>query len=152
MSDARTVVRAHGFPWRGLGAATLLAFALHFVWEVIQCRLFFIHLELPPTWGAMLFATVGDVAMTLFAYCVVAVGARDARWFLRRPWRLSAVTLLELSAAVLAVAVERMGLDMGRWSYRAGAPMLPMVGISLIPVAQLMLLFPATFGGGRAFR
>lgn len=122
-----------------------VAFVLHFVWEVVQCRLFFVHLELPPTWSGMLGATGGDVVLTFLAYVLVAVGTRDWRWHLRRRWRLSAWLILELAALTLAVAVERMGLEMRRWAYATDVPMLPGFGVSLVPTLQLLLLFPMIF-------
>lgn len=127
----------------------VLAFAFHFSWEVAQCQVFFVHLALSPTWKGMVVATLGDVAMTFLAYVVVATGSRDFLWYLRRPWTGSTKLLLEVFAITLAIAVERMGLDMGRWTYTGGAPMLAPFGVSVVPVLQLALLFPASFAGAR---
>lgn len=123
----------------------LTAFALHFAWELIQCRLFFVHLALPPTWFGMLVATLGDIVLTFIAYGLVAISARDVCWYQKRPWPLLTWLILELVALTLSVAVERSGLELGRWAYRENAPMLPAFNVSLVPVLQLMILFPLTF-------
>lgn len=131
-----------------LGLVAAVAFVLHFAWEMVQCRLYFIHLELPATWIGMLGATAGDVMLTLLAYGIVAAGTRDPSWHLWWPWQPSAWLILELAALALAVAVERTGLEMGRWGYKTEAPLLPGSGLSVIPIAQLLLLFPISFAIG----
>ena len=62
------------------GATLPVAFALNYVWEIAQCRLFFIHGTLPPTQLAMLGATAGDVVLTGIAYLGVAAVSRRLMW------------------------------------------------------------------------
>lgn len=124
---------------------TCIAFGLHYLWETIQCSSFFIHLEGKPTPAAMVTATLGDVAMTWFAQIVVAIVSRRWLWLLER-WRWPQWTLLLALALALSFLVEYWGLGIARWACTDINPRIPGTAISAIPVAQLVLLFPLTFG------
>ncbi len=126
-----------------------VAFALHLVWEFWQCPRFFVHEGVPPTVAAMLWATLGDVGLTWVAQGLVAVATGRWEWS-QRTWTTSAWGALLGSALVLSLAVEWRALTTGRWSYTEAAPLLPGTPISLLPVAQLLLLFPLTFALARA--
>ena len=52
-------------------------------------------------------------------------------------WRLTTVAVL---GAVSAVAVERVALADGRWTYNALMPIVPIVDVGLWPVAQMTIL------------
>ncbi len=76
----------------------------------------------------------GTDALWTLALWAIATGA------IRRPdsaWRLAAVAAL---GAVSAVAVERVALADGRWTYNALMPIVPIVDVGLWPVAQMTIL------------
>jgi hypothetical protein len=52
---------------------------------------------------------------------------------------------LAASALVMSIAVERFAMTSGRWSYTANNPRIPGTDVSIVPVVQLLLLFPLTF-------
>lgn len=54
------------------------------------------------------------------------------------------MALLSL-ALILSVAVETYALSIGRWAYTDAAPRLPGSSITVLPVAQLLVLFPLSF-------
>lgn len=124
-------------------ALCLISFSAHLVWEWAQCEPFFIHGAAPATVTSMLVATLGDVALTLLAYGGVAA-INSNRWPLNdwpvRVW----ITLLSL-ALLLSLAVELYALGSDRWSYTDAAPRVPGTPISILPVAQLLILFPISF-------
>ena len=124
---------------------TGIAFGLNYLWETMQCSRFFIHLDGKATPSAMVIATLGDVAMTWFAQVVVAAVSRRWLWLLER-WRWPQGTLLLVVAVVLSVLVEYWALGSARWAYTDINPRIPGTAISALPVAQLVLLFPLTFG------
>jgi hypothetical protein len=125
--------------------ASAIAFALHYAWENVQCSAFFIHASVSPTQLDMVRATLGDVAMTWVAYAAVAVAVGRWDWPPGRwGWRHRA-TLVGAGLA-MSIAVERYALAMARWSYTANNPRLPVLDVSVLPVAQMVLLLPATFG------
>lgn len=121
-----------------------IAFVLHLAWENAQCVAFFVHATSAPTQVDMMRATAGDVAMTWLAYAAVALVTRRRNWpFDRWAWR-EWVTLAGVALA-MSVAFERFAIASGRWSYTANNPRIPGTDVSVLPVAQLLLLFPMTF-------
>ena len=138
MHDTRTIVLHVVF-------VTGIAFGLNYLWETIQCSRFFIHLDGKATPAAMVVATLGDVAMTWFAQVVIAAVSRSWLWLLER-WRWPQWTLLVALALVLSLLVEYWALGAARWAYTNINPRIPRTAISALPVAQLVLLFPLTFG------
>lgn len=121
---------------------------MNFVWEYAECTAFFVHGTLPQTWMGLVTATLGDVALTFIAYLGVTLFKRDLRWPLGA-WPPSVWALQFAAAIVLSVAVELHGVASGRWSYKAAAPRIPATSIGVVPVLQLLLLFPAAFGASR---
>jgi hypothetical protein len=126
-------------------AVALSAFALlaHYVWENLHCPLFVHRPGVTPMWAAMIWASLGDVLLTWMAQLTLAVATR--RWIWPRGARLPAWLLLLALAAGMAIAIEAYALATGRWSYAATNPRLPGFGVSVLPLAQLMVLFPLSF-------
>ncbi len=122
---------------------SLISFPLHWVWEWVQCKPFFVHGLSPPTPTAMLRATLGDVLLTLLAYGAVSV-VHGASWPLR-PWSPGVWLILLGMALVMSIGFEIYALNTGRWAYTDAAPRLPGTPISALPVAQLLILFPLNF-------
>lgn len=138
MHDTRTIALHIFF-------VTGIAFGLNYLWETIQCPRFLIHLDGKATLAAMVTATLGDVAMTWFAQVVVAAVSRRWLWLLEC-WRWPQWTLLLAVALALSFLVEYWALGAARWAYTDINPRIPGTAISVLPVAQLVLLFPLTFG------
>ncbi len=125
-------------------AVTASAFVLHYLWENIQCSWFFIHRAGNGGQMAMAVATLGDVAMTWMAHGLVAVVSRRWLWLLE-PWRWRQWAVLLGSALAMSIFVESWALATSRWAYTAINPPVPGTPISVLPVAQLLFLFPLTF-------
>lgn len=78
---------------------------------------------------------VADAAWTLALWAVVGGLAHAS---VRLPaWRL---VLLGALGAVTAIAVERLALETGRWTYNSLMPIVPFVQVGLWPVLQMTLL------------
>ena len=127
---------------------SVIAFILHYAWENAMCPLFYVHRAVPANQVGMLAATAGDVALTWAAYLVVALATRCWNWWLQR-WRPRAIAALALCALVMSTAVEAWALATDRWQYTDLAPRLPGTPLSILPIAQLLLLFPTTFAIAR---
>ncbi len=127
-----------------VATVAVVSFFLHFIWEMVQCPLFYVHGNLAPTAPAMLVATAGDVFLTVSVYIVIAFTSKKSNWLSNR-WTSRQWLTVETAAVLLSVAVEKIGLYLNRWSYKAITPTLPVVEVSLVPILQLMILFPATF-------
>jgi hypothetical protein len=126
---------------------TATAFVAHYVWERLHCPLFVHPPGDTPMSLAMIQATLGDVGLTWMAQLTMA--AVTGRWMWprgagRRTWG----ALLALSVG-MALAIEWYALATGRWSYTPANPLIPGLGVSLLPVAQLAILFPLSFVAAR---
>jgi len=127
---------------------TGIAFGLNYLWENIQCPWFFIHRGGNTGQSAMVFATLGDVAMTWMAQGLVAAVSRRWLWVLGS-WHWQQWATILGAALGLSVLVESWALANSLWAYTAITPRVPGTPISALPVAQLFLLFPLTFGLSR---
>jgi hypothetical protein len=121
-----------------------VAFLLHFTWESLQCRAFYVHGTYDATWRGMAVAALGDVVITWVVYGAVAAVSGLWRWS-ERPWRREQWLTMTAVAVTAAVVVEARALLTGRWSYKPGAPLIPATPISMIPVLQMLVLSPAAF-------
>ena len=131
-------------------ALTGSAFVLNYLWENIQCPWFFIHRGGNGGQIAMIVATLGDVVLTWMAQGTVAVVSKRWLWLLG-PWRWQQwVTLLGTGLA-FSFFVESWALATSRWAYTDINPLVPGTPISVLPVAQLLLVFPVTFWLSRKF-
>lgn len=112
----------------------IVAFFLNWIWEA--------------THAAAFVESTGPFLYRL-RHCLPMAGT-DALWTLalwtsvagaiQRPdsaWRLPTVAAI---GAVSAVAVERVALADGRWTYNALMPIVPIVDVGLWPVAQMTIL------------
>lgn len=126
-----------------LVALVLISFTLHLAWEWLQCQPYFVHGAAPATTASMLIATLGDVVLTLLAYCGVAA-IYGAPWP-HRAWLAGVWFTLLGMALILSVAVEVYALQASRWAYTDAAPRLPGTPISALPITQLLILFPLSF-------
>ncbi len=119
---------------------------LHFVWEMLQTP-FYVDMATMAHWPATLFclrATLGDVVIGLAAFGTAALLQRDRGWFLKpsRP-----ALLAYLGVGLLAtVLFERHAIATGRWTYASLMPVIPGLGVGVIPVLQWIVLpWPALF-------
>ena len=119
-------------------ALAVVAFALHFAWEMGHAKWFATMSELPfwtaTAWCAR--AALWDVAISAGAYLAAAVVARNARWIRQRS-ALSLAVYIAFGLAV-TVAIERWALAVGRWRYAATMPTI--VGVGLSPLLQWIVV------------
>ena len=117
------------------------AFLVHFPWEFFQAPLF-VGMAEAPHWQSTLFcgrATLGDAAITLVAYGVVATFTKRVDWLLwvrRRDLAVFIRAGLMLTASIELVSVY--ALD--RWAYDDSMPLV--AGIGLVPLLQWLVLPP----------
>lgn len=134
----------------------IIALLLHLVWEFAQCSVFYRHGSYDASWRGMLRAGLGDVLLTWGVYGVVAASSRRWLWA-ARPWSRRQLLVYATSALALAIMVEARALAASSWAYTDSMPLIPGLNVGLLPVVQLLLLFPLTLvvvgrlsGGHRA--
>ncbi len=121
----------------------LFAFLLNFVWEMWQVP-FFDGIGAGGHWQGVIIctrATLGDVAIALFAFWTVAAISR-ARFWLLAPTGMQLAVFLAIGVLV-TVVFEALATGMlDRWQYAGKMPTLPWLGTGLLPLLQWLLLPP----------
>lgn len=118
---------------------SVLATILHAIWEFAQCVPFYTDGRFAMTLAGMLQAVAGDVVLT---WLICASAARVLRSPLREPAAAPGLELATLAAigAMLATGIELHALSSGRWRYSALMPVVPGIGVGLLPLLQLAVL------------
>ncbi|MQA67107.1 MAG: hypothetical protein GEU76_14600 [Alphaproteobacteria bacterium] len=118
-------------------------FLLNLPWEFLQAP-FFEGLPTKPHWEAVQLCTlaaVGDAAMLVAAFWITAAAARSRSWILRLAG--SQVALFMSIGLALTVVFERLATGiLGRWTYSDAMPILPAVGVGILPLIQWIMLPP----------
>ena len=124
---------------RRLAALFVISVMLNFPWEVAQMPLyveggnwfeFALHCMIP---------SLGDgfIVMLIFGVGWAVRGQSD--WTDQLGWAAKALMLITgLSVAVIVEWVRFYGLN--RWNYTASMPLLPGLGIGVVPVLQMLIL------------
>lgn len=127
-----------------LAALFVIAVLLNFPWEVAQMPLyveegswfeFALHCIIP---------SLGDglIVMLIFGVGWAVRGRSD--WTDQPGW--AAYVLMLMTGFSVAVMVEWVGFyGLNRWSYTASMPLLPGLGIGVVPVLQMLILPPIIF-------
>jgi hypothetical protein len=115
-----------------------------FVWEILQVP-FFVQMPATEHWQAIemcLKATIGDVAIALVSFAIAALVDRSFRWFLQPSGR--ALSAYLTTGLIATIFLERHAIATARWSYSDLMsdlmPVLPAIGIGLIPIVQWTVL------------
>jgi hypothetical protein len=119
----------------------LFAWLLSYPWEFWQVP-FYQGIPTVPHWEAIKSCTgavLGDAAIAVGAFWVAAVVARSRGWILR-PTRRDLSVFVLAGVATTAVLEWHATRVAGRWAYAASMPMVPGVGIGLLPVLQWIVV------------
>lgn len=141
--DRAAGVRRPGWwqPWTALAG---FAFLLHFLWEMLQVPLY-AGMSEANHWAAVrrcAFATAGDMALTLFAYAIASVWARNRLWLAERSRHARRAGLVFLTTG-FAVSVVLEWINVHIWLSWAYAPSTPVIlGIGVNVLFQWLLLPP----------
>lgn len=114
------------------------------VWEYSQCSIFFTVDDMTNNTRLMISAIFGDVIMTLALYSLLSIVNGQLEWFVKK-WDRKEWVIMILYALFLSFYFEISALHNGRWGYSEIIPLFPNTNIALIPVVQLLILFPLSF-------
>ena len=129
---------------RRLAAVFVISVLLNFPWEVAQMPLyvedgnwleFALHCVIP---------SLGDGLIVMLIFCVGWAVQGRSDWTDQPGW--AAYALMLTTGFSVAVIVEWLGFyGLIRWSYTASMPLLPGLGIGVVPVLQMLILPPVIF-------
>lgn len=122
----------------------VVAAAINFLWEVAQMPFYAWQGSFFDAAAHCVLPSLGDGIIVLTIYGI-------GRLFLcRSDWsdqpKVSGYMVMILSGFTLAMLIEWGGVYiLGRWSYAANMPLLPGLGIGVIPILQMLVLPPVIF-------
>jgi hypothetical protein len=98
----------------------------------------------PLMWSAIM----GDVVMTVILYLLLSLVNKSINW-IRAKYDYKDMLISILYGLFLSFYFEVSALYTGRWEYSENMPLFLNTDIGLLPVLQLLILFPVTFIGSR---
>lgn len=116
-----------------------IAMSINYVWEMAQMPLYqdmrFNELH---SYFLCLQASFGDANITIAIFVVGLLLFRNWSW----PAKLNIpkFAYLTITGGGIAILIELLAMKIGRWTYTSLMPLLPSVGVGLIPLLQLMIL------------
>lgn len=125
-------------------AIFLVAVALNYVWEVAQAPLYAGWKGWDNIWWHCFVASLGDglLVWLIFGAGWAVFGRFD--WYLYP--NVAAFGLMLAAGLGIGVGVEWIAVDiLDRWAYAPGMPIVPGLGIGLVPILQMLLLPPLIF-------
>ncbi len=122
----------------------VFAFLLNFVWESFMAP-FYAGMSSTPHWEAVLFcgrACLGDAGIALVSFWTVSRFSRvGRRWLLHPTVRDTALFLI--IGMTVAMGFEIFSTRVWfRWGYSEAMPIVPILGVGLIPFLQWLFLPP----------
>lgn len=118
----------------------LLAVPLHLTWEVAQIEAYdFPETSLMTVAIGCFVPSLGDSLMTLVIYWAGWMTFRDSQWVLH-PGMRGYLFMMSIGL-ILAVLIEWNALFLtGAWAYNERMITIPMLGVGLLPVLQMLVL------------
>jgi len=90
------------------------------------------------SWLLCFRASLGDGVIILFIWFLGYLIYRRNDWF--DLTSVSSLAVMQLSGALIAIGIEIHALSTGRWAYSSLMPLIPVIGVGLSPLLQLLLL------------
>lgn len=130
--------------WRTIVPVFVVSVMVNYPWELVQTPLY----KGMDDFSRMLWhcfpASLGDGLLVLLIFGVGWRLTGRQEWFINPGGR--GYTIMLASGFVIAVAVEWVAVRIaGQWDYSDRMPIIPLLGIGLAPVAQMLLLPPLIF-------
>lgn len=119
---------------------SLIAFVLHVIWENTQAPLFQGYASFVAHFPICFIGTVGDVAITLFVYFIIALLKNDFNWIVTL--NKKDIVVLAVIGFLIAMGIEWRALLEGRWAYAEAMPIIPYLKVGLAPIIQMILSLP----------
>jgi hypothetical protein len=130
---------------RTLASLFIVAVLLNYAWELAQAPLY-VGVErynVAVFWHCFI-ASLGDGLMVMLIFAAGWITLHRWDWF-KQP---GVVGYLVMAAAglVLAISVEWVAVHiLERWQYTEQMPTLPVLGVGLVPIVQMLILPPLIF-------
>lgn len=122
----------------------MVSVVLNYVWEIAQAPLYTGMEGWGNIWWHCFVASLGDGILVSIIYAVGSAAFRRSDWHLYPS--VQAYGLMLAIGLCIGLGVEWVAVDVfNRWSYTTGMPLIPGLGVGLVPVLQMLLLPPLIF-------
>jgi len=122
----------------------LVAILINYIWEIAQSPLYVGMDDFAVVWWHCGLAALGDGLLVLLIYAAGWAVLRRRDWFVQPG--ASGYAVMLLAGLVIGVSSEWLAVFVAnRWTYTARMPLIPMLNIGLVPVAQMLVLPPLIF-------
>lgn len=122
-----------------LGRLFLWAVAMNYIWEMLQMPFYeAMKFSDPKSWLICFRASLGDGVIVLTIWAIGFAVLRKTTW--AENLNVRSILILLLSGSLIAIGIEFLALETGRWLYSELMPMVPIVNVGLIPFLQLLIL------------
>jgi|SRR3989344_1107660 len=126
-----------------LVSISIVGLALNFLWENLQAPLYAGYTGFIQHLSICSMATLGDLTIILFMYIYSSLIFKDVLWF--QNLSLKSVLSLLIIGVIVGVGIEKWALLTDRWTYGYNMPIIPLLGVGLTPVLQMIILPILTF-------
>lgn len=144
MNSAVAQLQRKGQAWQWLAALFAVAVLVNFVWEMAQSPLYAGAFNVSTAFWHCLVASLGDGLLVLLIFSIGWMITHRPYWF-ERPG-VGGYALMMVTGLAISMGVEFLAVQIGEWwSYTKRMPLVPVLGVGLAPVAQMLILPPLTF-------
>lgn len=129
---------------RNLVAIFVVAVLFNYLWELAQAPLYEGMQRLRIVWWHCFVASLGDGLLVLLIFAAGWMVLHRQDWFVSPGVRGYAVMLA--TGLVMSVSIEWIAVYIvGRWAYTERMPLVPGLGVGLLPILQMLVLPPLIF-------
>lgn len=116
-----------------------IAMCINYVWEMAQMPLYQdMRFDKLRSYWLCLQASFGDANITIALFVMGLLLFRN--WYWPAKLNIPKLAYITISGGGIAILIELLALKNGRWTYTSLMPLLPLVGVGLIPFLQLITL------------
>jgi hypothetical protein len=122
----------------------VLAALFNYPWELAQSPFYMGMRNLNRMWWHCLVASLGDGLLVLLIFAAGWTALHRQDWFVR-PGLRGYVVMLAVGL-IISVIIEWTAVHIaGRWTYTERMPLVPGLGIGVLPIMQMLVLPPLIF-------
>ena len=125
--------------WQLLTILFVVSVLVNYLWEMMQAPLYVGMEDFNLMWWHCGLAALGDGLLVLLIYAAGWAVLRRRDWFVQ-PGGIGYAVML-LAGLIIGVSVEWLAVFIGnRWEYTRRMPLIPLLGVGLVPIAQMLAL------------
>ncbi len=131
-------------PWWTLRSIFVVAAVFNYAWELAQSPLYVGMGSWDQVWWHCFVASLGDGLLVLLIFSAGWAIWQRQDWFAQPG--VAGYTVMLLVGLGIGIGVEWIAVHIvGRWAYTERMPLVPGLGVGLLPILQMLILPPLIF-------